>query len=79
MGNKVPSTRTLDSGEQVTHYPDGRQVLLQNNQLGSMLGAQAEQDAEAAAVLTEALVQAATDKREAQASGNPVSSDKRVV
>lgn len=27
MGDTKPTTRTLKSGEKVTHYPDGRQVL----------------------------------------------------
>lgn len=79
MGDKQPSVRTLETGEKVTHYPDGTQVLLPANNLADALGAQTQQQETASAELRNVLVDAATTKREALASGNPVPPDKRVV
>lgn len=79
MGDTKPTTRTLDSGEKVTHYPDGRQVLQPTNTLAAALGAQAEDQEAAGAELREQLVEAAIVKNEALGAGNPVPTDKRVV
>lgn len=79
MGERRVSTKTLPSGERVTDYPDGRQVLHPTNSLGAILASQVDEQEAASAVLTDALVQSALDKREAQASGDVVPSDKRIV
>jgi len=79
MGEQRVSVKTLASGERVTDYPDGRQVLLPANSLSAALASQVEEQEAASAVLTDALVQTALDKREAQASGDVVPSDKRNV
>lgn len=79
MGAKQPSVRTLATGEKVTHYPDGREVLVPSNSLGDILGGLAPEQEAASVTKTDALVQAALDKREAQVAGDPVPSDKRVV
>jgi hypothetical protein len=79
MGEKKPTTRTLPTGERATHYPDGRVVLQPTNSLGDLLGSQVPEQEAANVVLTDTLVQAALDKREAQASGDVVPSDKRSV
>lgn len=79
MGEKRPSVRTLETGEKVTHYPDGRQVLLPRNSLADTLNDQAEEQKAASIEQREALVEAAAEKREALAHGTPVPSDKRSV
>ncbi|QAY26637.1 hypothetical protein SEA_SPECKS_210 [Mycobacterium phage Specks] len=78
MGNNRPTTRTLPTGEKVTHHPDGRLVLKPKNSLADALSGQLDAQQEASQALTEALVQTAVTKREAQADGNPVPEDKRV-
>lgn len=79
MGEQQVSIKTLPTGEKVAEHPDGRQVLQPTNSLGAALDSQANEQETASAVLTDALVQAALDKREAQASGDVVPSDKRIV
>ena len=79
MGDTRPTTRTLPTGEKVTHHPDGRQVLQLTNTLGALLDEQQNWQEEASAALTDALVQSAIDKREAQSAGDVVPSDKRSV
>ena len=79
MGDIQPSVRTLPTGEKVTHYPDGTQVMLPRNSLSDALDANSAEQETASAALRDALVAAATTKREALADGNPVPSDKRVV
>ncbi len=79
MGEKKPTTRTLPTGEKITHHPDGREVLQPTNTLAGLLNATAEQQEAEGAALQERLVEAATSKREEMGSGDPVPSDKRVV
>lgn len=79
MGENGPTTRTLPTGEKVTHWPDGRLVLQRTNSLGSLLGEKAPEQEAASAALTETLVQAAVEKRESLDAGDSVSSDKRIV
>lgn len=74
-----PTPETLPTGELVLQYPDGRQVLQSTNSLAVALDNQVEEQLVANEALTEALVQAAIDKREALADGNEVPADKRVV
>ena len=74
-----PVEETLPTGEKVWSYPDGRKVLHASLSLAGILDAQAEADRAAAEELTDKLVQAALDKREAQAAGDSLSSDKRAV
>ena len=73
MGDKKPSIRTLSTGEKVTHYPDGRMVLVPSNRLEEQLP---DDISEAEAALTEAQLKAVEDKRERQLGGDPVPSDK---
>lgn len=79
MGEQRVSVKTLPTGEKVTDHPDGRQVLHPANSLSAMLVSQTDEQEAASAVITDTLVQAALDKREAQASGDVVPSDKRIV
>lgn len=77
---EAPVVRRLETGEKVTHYPDGRMVRLGNtNVMGGALAARQEEFDAQSQVLTEALLQAATDKRESLASGDPVPDSKRSV
>lgn len=79
MGNKVPSVRTLDTGEKVTHYPDGTMVMMPANTLGGQLAAvEADQTASSDAQLEQRLT-AVEDKRAAQQAGRPVPQDKSVL
>ena len=79
MGDKKPSIRTLPGGEKVTHYPDGRQVMLPRNTLGDAL-AKAEKDQGAANdELTDKRLQTVADKVDAQRAGRPVPADKSVL
>ena len=79
MGAKKPSVRKLPTGEKVTHYPDGRQVMVYQDSLGGALARQeATQTAESAA-LTEQRLVAVEDKRAAQQAGTPVPADKSVL
>lgn len=79
MVDEEPSTRTLPSGEVVFQYSDGREVLQPTNSLASVLDDQAAEQETASAELRDALIEAATVKREAMADGNSVPPDKRVV
>lgn len=79
MGEKRISSKTLPSGEKVWDHPDGKQVLQPTNSLSAALAAQANELVAASSALTDRLVQAAIDKREAQAAGDAVPSDKRSV
>lgn len=76
MGEKQPSTRTLPTGEKVTHYPSGEQVLQPTNSLAEMLGEQDQVLQQASEELVEANIARAEEKRERQESGNPVPADK---
>lgn len=80
MGAKKPSVRTLPSGEKVTHYPDGTQVLIPGpSTLTSYLdGAEAAMQA-ANAELAQKRMAMVTEKRDSLDAGNPVPTDKRVV
>lgn len=79
MGDKKPSVRTLPSGEKVTHYPDGTQVMLPRNTLADAF-AKADKDLAAANdELTDKRLQAVADKVDAQRSGRPVPADKTVL
>lgn len=81
MGDKRPSVRTLDTGEQVTHHPDGTQVLLPHNGLAEKfssdeaLSVRHWLDAEK----TYHRLLAVEDKRAAQDAGTPVPRDKSVL
>lgn len=79
VGDKQPSVRTLETGEKVIHYPDGRQVLEPHNSLADALDEQSENQEAASEALRQSLIDAATIKREALASGTPVPPDKRIV
>lgn len=76
MGVNKPTVRTLPTGERVTHYPSGAQVLVPTNTLGGLLDDQHDDQEAASAAKTDALVQSALDKREAQVTGDPVPAEK---
>lgn len=79
MVDEQPSVRTLETGEQVTHYPDGREVLVPGNSLADALDNQVEEQEAASEALRQSLIDAATLKREALDSGDSVPPEKRVV
>lgn len=79
MGDKRPSTRTLPTGEKVTHYPEGKMVLQPTNSLAGLLKDQEQEQEEASDQLRANLLAAAEAKREAYVSGDEVAPDKRVV
>ena len=76
MGAKKPTIRTLPSGEKVTHYPSGEQVLVPTNTMANLLGAQEQDMEKASAELREANLARVEEKRERQQAGNPVPADK---
>lgn len=76
MGAKKPTTRILPTGERVTHHPDGRLVLNQTNTLADTLHA-AQEDLHAANdAQRQALLDTIADKRDRQAAGDAVPTDK---
>lgn len=80
MGAKKPSVRTLPSGEQVTHYPDGTQELIPGpSAVGSYLDDAEEAMQAANDQLAEKRLEAVSDKQASLDAGNPVPTDKRVV
>ena len=79
MGDKKPTTRTLPTGEKATHHPDGRVVLQPRNSLVATLNAKYEENEAASAALRDALVEAATAKRESLDAGTPVPPEKRAI
>ncbi|ACH62158.1 hypothetical protein MYRNA_189 [Mycobacterium phage Myrna] len=79
MGEKIPSVRTLPTGEKVTHYPSGEQVLQPTNSLADVLGEQEQNLQDASQALVEANLTRVEEKRERQESGTPVPADKSPV
>lgn len=80
MGSKKPSIRTLPSGEKVTHYPDGTQVLMPTaSPIGSYLDGAEEAMQAANDELAQQRLAAVTEKQGSLDAGNPVPHDKRVV
>lgn len=78
MGAKKPTVRTLKTGEKVTHHPDGRLVLHQTNSLAETLSATQEEAQAASEAQRQALLDTIAAKRDSQAAGDPVPSDKTV-
>jgi hypothetical protein len=80
MGEKIPSVRTLPSGEKVIHYPDGNQVLIPSGSpIDDFLDSNEESIQAANDLLTADRIAAITDKRESLDAGTPVPHDKRVI
>lgn len=79
MGNKQPSVRKLATGEKVTHYPDGRQVMVYQDTLGGALARQEATATAESAALTEQRLVAVEDKRAAHQAGNSVPPDKSPI
>lgn len=79
MGETRPTTRTLPTGEKVTHYPDGRQVLqppVVSSFLSKMDGEQ-ESNREKLEELQQKSLEAVQAKIVSLEEGDPVPSDKR--
>lgn len=80
MGDKRPTIRTLkSSGEKVTHYPDGTQVMIPADPLAESLKDTESVLRSSERKKAEARQEAVEAKRDSLASGNSVPSDKRVV
>lgn len=79
MGNKRPSVRTLPSGEQVLHSPDGSEVIIASPGLRGTVESTENAMREEDAVKTAARLAAVRAKRESLAAGDAVPDDKRVV
>lgn len=76
MGTKKVSIRTLATGEKVTDYPDGRQVLVPSNRMADRLTDKAEELEAASVDQLQARLAAVEDKRAKQREGDPVPRDK---
>ena len=79
MGENKPTTRTLPTGEKVTHYPDGKQVL-QTPTVSSFLSKMDEQQESNREKLEELqlkTLEAVEAKIVSLEEGNSVPSDKR--
>lgn len=76
MGEKKPSTRTLDDGTKVTHYPDGTQVMHPFNTLLEKIDAEMEANEAANEELTDKRLAAVEEKRDKQLAGDAVPTDK---
>lgn len=79
MGSKRPSTRTLPSGEQVIHHPDGEQYLIPTTSLADMLSHTEPEMRAAADDLTAERLSTIDAKRESLAAGDEVPGEKRAV
>lgn len=80
MGDKRPSVRTLPTGEKVTHYPDGHQVLIPGiGPIDALLDSQEGVLHQASADLAEKRMSTIVEKQDALDAGNPVPNDKRPV
>jgi hypothetical protein len=79
MGDKKPSVRTLDSGEKVTHYPDGRQVLIHSTEHADRVHERQQELEDAHTALNEAHLANIEAKRRSLAAGSPVPHDKRTI
>ncbi len=78
MGEKRDSIRTLPTGEQVIHSPDGTQRLIPTNILADRLAAVQTEYEWANAERQHALLSEVTSKQEAMDGGlQPVPADKR--
>ncbi|QZE10504.1 hypothetical protein SEA_SCOOBYDOOBYDOO_187 [Mycobacterium phage ScoobyDoobyDoo] len=71
--------RTLPTGEKVTHYPSGEQVLLPTNRLAALLGEQEANLEQASADLQESNLARVEEKRERRKCGRPVPADKSPI
>lgn len=76
MGEKQPSIRTLDTGEKVTHYPSGEQVMVPGNALADQFETDVDLRRWLDAEKTYGRLQAVEEKRAAQQAGDAVPSDK---
>lgn len=79
MGDKIPSVRTLPSGEKVLHSPDGSQRLIPEGKAGKFLSALAADIEQQAAALDTAMIDAIQAKRESLDAGDAVPHDKRPI
>ena len=79
MGDKIPSVRTLKSGEKVTHYPGGEQVHLPTTAVADKLEAIEPELASEAEAKIDRLLARVEEKRASQASGRRVPSDKSPI
>jgi hypothetical protein len=79
MGDKVPSVRTLPSGEKVLHSPDGSQRLIPEGKADKFLEALAADIEQQALALDTAMLDAIQAKREALDAGEAVPHDKRPI
>lgn len=81
MGDKQVSVRTLPSGEQVYHHPDGTQVMLPHNTVSDLYETDEHLDTRLwlDAEKTQHRLTAVEEKRAAQAAGRPVPHDKSPV
>lgn len=79
MGDKQPSVRTLPTGEKVTHHPDGRQVLIHNDEHRTRVHDRQQELEDAHATINEGHLANVEAKRVSLAAGQPVPHDKRSV
>lgn len=79
MGEKQVSVRTLKSGEKVTHYPGGKQVLVPTNNEAARMAETWDDALEASKAKDEQRLAAVEEKRAKLASGNPVPEEKRPI
>jgi hypothetical protein len=76
VADEQPHVETLGTGEKVTVYPDGRQVLISANSLAAGLNSAYTDQVTASAALTDAALAAVEEKRARQQDGASVPSDK---
>lgn len=79
MGKKRPSVRTLPTGEQVRHEPDGEQHLVPENKAQRFLAAASDEVEAQLAARQQAMMDAIADKRAQMDAGNAVPHDKRPI
>ena len=79
MGKKRPSVRTLPTGEQVRHDPDGEQHLKPENRAERFLAAYNDQIRSAMAAQRQAALDAIDAKRASLDAGDAVPHDKRPI
>lgn len=79
MGKKRSSLRTLDTGEQVRHDPDGEQHLKPENRAEQFLAAFNDQINGQIAAQKQAMQDAIKAKRDSLDAGNAVPHDKRPI
>lgn len=79
MGEKKVSVRTLPSGERVNHHPDGRQVLIHNDEHRTRVHDRQQELEDAHATINEAHLANVEAKRASLAAEPSVAHDKRSI